>query len=291
MEQKITVEDVIAVPTDGEKAHHVMLGEAPRGFLALRLHVLAKSKPVHLRHIVVVGLALSSLMCIISLAVFLAAYVQAFESTGMLYSYSSPLSSLWPGIGAMWFSAMLILWWVTLCPTFTKAGHFFWAVSGILLALLGFMSLIAQAASKNEGLAAGASLLWIITGATGAAMSIAWLRDPSAADMRPAQWCSFCKCCCSLREWAVGFGVFVQAWMFVFVAGATLQGIIASADYAAYPPGGKIYDVAASPTVTVQMHMWCQGPRDSGKATLVKPLTFTSLSVMMKTQCVCFAEI
>ena len=251
-------------------------GTMPEGFWAQRISILWTSKPLKLRAIIAGGLVFSFLIHITSLAVFLANYVHAFYMRGVLYSYSSPLSAMWTGIGGMWFSAMLILWWVALCPTFTRAGHYFWAGSGLVLAFQGFLTLVAHAASKNESAAAAGATLWLGLGLVAFFMSFSWLRHPIAADaMRPpVWWCSPRQCCCSPREWAVGFGVFIQFWMFIFLTGFTAQAIASAADYGLFPPPGKVLEIsgtrgALNPELKLKMHIWCQGPTDSGMPTIV----------------------
>mmetsp|Transcript_7702 Transcript_7702/g.17630 ORF Transcript_7702/g.17630 Transcript_7702/m.17630 type:complete len:261 (-) Transcript_7702:409-1191(-) len=213
-----------------------------------RAHVLLKAPPLQLRRVTVGTLHLQVLLMILGLAIFAAMMVQAFETSSSHYIYSSPLTAMWMGLGVMWFSFALLVWWIFFCPSFTRAGHYFWAGSGAVVALLGFICMVSHAAAKNEGAAAGCALLWIAAGVSACATSTMWImEDLKSSTMRATEWCKL-SCCCNLREWAIGFGLFLQLWMFVFLIGCTVQAASASAEYAAYPPSAKSWTWSRPPT-------------------------------------------
>lgn len=132
------------------------------------------------------------------------------------------MTALWQGLGLFWFNSVLIIWWAILCPGSTKAGHYFWLSVNIALASCGFICMIAFARSKNEGLSAGLSVMWIVSGIVGAIMSACWLIVAAKCARQPA-WLGCWKCCCSAREWTIGFGLLAMLWFFVFSIGFTVQ--------------------------------------------------------------------
>mmetsp|Transcript_64151 Transcript_64151/g.157814 ORF Transcript_64151/g.157814 Transcript_64151/m.157814 type:complete len:501 (+) Transcript_64151:565-2067(+) len=191
----------------------------------------------------------------------------AFYIPDQTWEYSTPLIAMWMGLGAFWHALMLLVWWVGFSAGFNRRGHHFQRAYSVVIAIMSLVCMFSSAASRNEAAAAGTALLPLFVAVIGAGMSHLYLAKAPRDAQPPNKTCR--QCCCSSREWAIGFGIFVLLWHTVFFLGACFQAAISASDYNAYQPIGTVYGIDAGGGRRVNMHMRCAGPTDSGKPTFV----------------------
>eukprot|EP00286_Rhodomonas_abbreviata_P012027 CAMPEP_0181329804 /NCGR_PEP_ID=MMETSP1101-20121128/23525_1 /TAXON_ID=46948 /ORGANISM="Rhodomonas abbreviata, Strain Caron Lab Isolate" /LENGTH=591 /DNA_ID=CAMNT_0023438945 /DNA_START=47 /DNA_END=1822 /DNA_ORIENTATION=- len=218
-------------------------------------------------------------LAIVGFVVFVIYFVISFRGEGKLYEYSCPFSAMWVGLATMWYCVVLLSWWL-LSKSKSRIILKVWMAISLFVAIQGFISLISFASSKNEGTAAGFSMLLIVSGSLGSMMCLAEIKQAAndadtlaplgCNDTEPKAEgrCAKCSVCCTAKFWLNFCAIFVMLWGLVFSGGVMVQSTAASADYNTFKPPGSIHTITSN-GVELQLHLFCFGAATAGKKTII----------------------
>jgi pimeloyl-ACP methyl ester carboxylesterase len=196
------------------------------------------------------------------LIMFISSYTIAIYGSN-IYDYSSPISVSWIGIVGLCINVPLFTWWTFLSEGFTRQGHIFASLLSFFFALLGIVNMAALASTPGEGAAAVLSLCWTLFGTFSGLCSLLWIKHTNVKSESTSS-----TPFCTWRTPLIAFGMLCFVFAAFFGLGFTAQNLLQSAEYRTFLPPGKLVSFEYRGT-QITMHMWCRGPQDSGKPTML----------------------
>jgi pimeloyl-ACP methyl ester carboxylesterase len=199
--------------------------------------------------------------------------VTVFTPWRLMNNFNSGVVGMWGGFGSAWVIMPISVWW--LAPYFrehhTPHGHYFALALESVFLLFGILGFCGWVATEGEvGDAFAILILWVLPAILAILMSVGFFKlAPSAAPSAPT--CKGCSCC-NGRVCLVTLGAFLVVVGLFFACGAGINGVLSAAGNAAYPMPGELFTVSLAPEVPdaeVRMHLYCTGPTDSARPTIV----------------------